>query len=79
MYLKTKGQYLSEQVEYYIKRKAEKEKFYQINSSSSLEVAIADVDVDTARNDLFNNNVQIFLAILELYNLNGSVIYDLFL
>jgi len=78
-YLKTKGQYLTEQLEYSIKRKAEKEKFYQIDSSSSLEVAIAEVDVDTARNDLFNNNVEIFLAILDLYNLNGSSIYDLFL
>ena len=78
-YLKTKEQLLTEQVEYYLRRKFEKEKLLEINESSTLEFEIVKVDVDSAKAELFSNSVEIFLSILELYNLNGISIYNLFL
>jgi len=78
IYLKEKEQFLSEQLEYFIKRKSEKEKFFQIDSTSSLEVKIAEVDVNSEKIELFSNSVEKFLSILELHNLNGNSIYNLF-
>jgi outer membrane protein TolC len=78
LYLKAWEQLLSEQVEYYIRRKFEKEKLLEIKRISLLEVEIADVDVNSAKAELYINRVEIFLSILELYRLKGSDIYNLF-